>query len=70
MNINEFERTKPVETYYKLESMLNKYQTMANNTSAAGSQLLLESNGQAQSDLVHQLVRELSDLKQTFLSGR
>ena len=70
MNINEFERTKPTQTYAAIDSMINKYRRIVNEHTYNGQSLIMESNDSAQLHLAQQIVAELENIKSLFVSGR
>ena len=69
MNINEFERTKPTQTYAALDSAIAKYRQIVNEHTYQGKQLLMESGDSQRASLAQQIVSDLENIKKVFLTG-
>ena len=70
MNVSEFERTKPTETYAALDGMISKYRRIVNEHTYNGQSLIMEGNDNASHHLAQQIVAELENVKALFISGR
>lgn len=72
MNISEFERMKPTQTYHIIESTIAKYQTLLEKYNHNGQTLLMEDADTANATnarTYQEVVRDLQMIKNTFLSG-
>ena len=69
MNISEFERTKPTQTYAVLDSAIAKYRQIVNEHTYQGKQLIMESVDAQRMALAQQVVSDLENIKRVFLTG-
>ena len=69
MNFNEFERTKPTQTYAAIDSAILKYRQMVNEHTYNGQQLIMESADAQRVALAQQMVSDLENIKRVFLTG-
>ena len=69
MNINEFERTKPTQTYAVLDSAISKYRSIVNEHTYNGQQLIMESADAQRIALAQQIVADLENIKRLFIAG-
>ena len=69
MNISEFERTKPTQTYAVLDSAIAKYRQIVNEHTYQGKQLIMESGDAQRASLAQQIVSDLENIKRVFLTG-
>ena len=69
MNVNEFERTKPTQTYAALDSAIAKYRQMVTEHTYNGQQLIMESADSQRIALAQQVVSDLENIKRVFLTG-
>ena len=69
MNINEFERTKPTQAYAAIDSAISKYRQIVREHTHNGQQLIMESADAQRISLAQQVVADLENIKQVFLSG-
>lgn len=69
MNISEFERTKPTQAYAAIDSAIFKYRQIVREHTHNGQQLIMESADAQRISLAQQVVADLENIKQVFLSG-
>ena len=69
MNVSEFERMKPTQTYAVIDNAIAKYRNIVNEHTYNGQQLIMEGAEAQRVALAQQVVSDLENIKRVFLSG-
>ena len=65
MNISEFERNKPVQTYKKIHDLIEKYQSYVDDIKE-----VMDLEDAAYKHAYLDILKELEDLRKIFLEGK
>ena len=65
MNISEFERNKPVQTYKKIHDLIEKYQSYVDDIKE-----VMDLEDAVYKHAYLDILKELKDLRKIFLEGR
>jgi len=63
MNISEFERTKPTETYKAIQSLISKYSSRANTE-------VMEDRDEIERAMSREIKDDLLRLRKVFIEGK
>ena len=69
MNVSEFERMKPTQTYNALDNAIAKYRNIVNEHTHNGQQLIMEGADAHRVALAQQVVSDLENIKRIFMTG-